>query len=99
MEPYVDVRSRRVWLPRGEALLVTDVAREVTEPVCQACKEAPASMAVRTTRAPRASLQTTIFFDDRVAPKMAVRYCKPCGARLVAGLIDAFVFGDHSATL
>jgi hypothetical protein len=45
-----------------------------------------ARCAIRTTRPKRDDLRTTLFYDDRVAPKAATRYCKDCAQKLLPGL-------------
>jgi hypothetical protein len=59
---------------------------ETTECRTEGCT-APPTMALRTTRPQRGDLRTTIYFDERTAPKTATRYCTPCGAALAADLI------------
>lgn len=49
----------------------------------------PATVALRTTRPTRGDLRTTIYFDERTAPKAATRYCTPHGAGLAAELITS----------
>ena len=49
------------------------------------CKN-QARAAVRTTRPKRDDLRTTLFYDDRVAPKGAQKLCKDCTQKLLVGL-------------
>lgn len=59
------------------------------------CEE-DARMAIRTTRPTRPGLQSTVWYDDRAAPKTAAPYCKPCGKALSADLIETLVAGGES---
>lgn len=61
---------------------------------CQAkgC-ERPARCAIDTRRPTREKLMTTIYYDNRSAPKKAVRYCKQHGSETATGLM-ALVDGD-----
>jgi hypothetical protein len=51
-------------------------------------------MAVKTSRPQRPTLQSTIYYDDRAAPKAALPYCKACGVALVQSLADTLVAND-----
>lgn len=57
------------------------------------CDQA-ARMAIRTTLAPRAKMTTTVWWDDRTAPKIAPRYCRNHGGLLLAGLVPVLVDAD-----
>jgi hypothetical protein len=54
------------------------------------CKK-EARCAIRTRRATRPNLMTTIYYDDRVAPKTALRYCRTCAIRLMRDMIITLV--------
>lgn len=45
-----------------------------------------ARCAVSTTRTARSKLKTTLYYDDRAAPKSASRYCKACAVALLPAL-------------
>jgi hypothetical protein len=61
---------------------------------CQATGcEREARMAIDTVRNP--VLKSTVYFDDREAPKKAVRYCKACGVPLVHDLAQTLVQNDE----
>lgn len=64
------------------------IAVETTECRTEGCT-APPTMALRTTRPQRGDLRTTIYFDERTAPKTAIRYCTAHGANLAAELITS----------
>ena len=53
-----------------------------------------ARMAVRTLRQTRADLHTTVYYDDRSAPKAAMPYCKAHGIQLVIELAETLVSND-----
>lgn len=55
----------------------------------------PGRMALRTTRPSREDLRTTIFYDDRVAPKSAQTYCREHGTELLVSLVDTLVPEDE----
>lgn len=48
--------------------------------------EKPARCAIRTQRPTRGNLNTTIYYDERTAPKTAIPYCKECGVAVITGL-------------
>lgn len=52
-------------------------------------------MALRTERSPRDVLKTTVYYDNRSAPKTATRYCKAHGAEIMAGMISFATDGDN----
>jgi len=54
----------------------------------------PARLAIRTTRPTRANLKSTIYYDERVAPKTASRYCNEHGTHLAAELVRTLADGD-----
>jgi hypothetical protein len=53
-----------------------------------------ARMALLTSRRQRDTLKTTVWYDDRTAPKAAARHCKAHGAELVAALTASLVADD-----
>lgn len=55
-----------------------------------ATKDCPneARCAISTTRPTRGDLRTTLYYDDRVAPKKAPRYCKACATALMPSLCE-----------
>lgn len=65
---------------------------------CQAngCNR-PARCALHTRRPTRDKLTTTIYYDDRTAPKAAVRYCKEHGRETAHGLMQ-IVDNDEEAS-
>jgi hypothetical protein len=50
--------------------------------------ERPARMAISTTRPKRDDLRSTVFYDDRVAPKKATRYCRTHGLEVIVGTLE-----------
>ncbi len=59
--------------------------------------ERPARIAIVTER-PKGVLRSTIYFDDRQAPKKAIPYCKTCGVELAAGLVRTLAHVDEEVT-
>lgn len=55
-----------------------------------------ARCAIRTTRPSRADLRTTLYYDDRQAPKTATPYCKACAIALLPELC-AIIDNDEVA--
>lgn len=45
-----------------------------------------ARCAIQTTRPTRPNLKTTLYYDDREAPKSVPRYCKACAIKLLPAL-------------
>lgn len=58
------------------------------------CKR-PARCAIRTTRPKRGDLRVTLYADDRVAPKTALRYCHEHGVAVTTALARTVVEGDE----
>lgn len=48
----------------------------------------PARMAIKTTNTKNNGVTSTLYFDNRLAPKVASRYCKAHGREIAAGLCD-----------
>lgn len=65
------------------------------ETKCQAegC-DMDARCAIKTARPTRGDLQSTLYCDDRSAPKTATRYCKKHGTEVITGMM-LFVDGDN----
>lgn len=57
-----------------------------------------ARIAIRTTWPTRADVRSTVYYDDRLAPKTATRYCRACGAELAASLVNTLADIDEEAT-
>lgn len=57
----------------------------------------PARMAVRTARPTRGNLNSTVYYDDRTAPRTAPRYCRACGLAVVSALVSDLVAEDAPA--
>lgn len=55
----------------------------------------PARLAVRTTRPSRDDLRTTIYYDDRTAPRTAQRYCRQHGGETLAALVITLTDADE----
>lgn len=67
----------------------------ITAPVvCHEC-ERPARAAIRVTRPSRADLRITLYADDRVAPKTAIRYCHEHTVATLTALARTVVDGDE----
>lgn len=56
-----------------------------------------ARMGVRTSRPSAEKLTSTVFYDNRTAPKTALLYCKAHGLDVVRDLVGALVDGDDDA--
>lgn len=56
--------------------------------------EAEARMAISTKRPRRAKIVTTVWWDDRTAPKAAQRYCRHHGGGLLADLARMLTHPD-----
>jgi hypothetical protein len=48
-------------------------------------------MALRTTRPSRDDLRTVVFYDDRTAPRTALRYCAEHGLKTIKALLNVLV--------
>lgn len=56
--------------------------------------ERPARCAIRTTLPSLADLRVTLYANDRVAPKTALRYCHEHGVATMTALTRTVVDGD-----
>lgn len=56
--------------------------------------EKDARCAIRTARPTRANLYSTVWYDDRSAPKTAVRYCHGHGVETMTQLAQALIDQD-----
>lgn len=63
---------------------------EETAPTCSQCGDA-SRMAIRTTRPNRDTLKSTVYWDDRTAPKSATRYCASHGEQCLIELTRVLV--------
>lgn len=70
----------------------------MTEAVCmtKGC-ENEARMAIYTTRPTRQNMYSTVWWDDRTAPKKAARYCRSCGQHLLSQLTEVLTHEDEPA--
>lgn len=57
--------------------------------------EREARVALRTTRPTRPDLRTLIYWDDRVAPKTAARYCREHGIATIKALSETLIDQDE----
>lgn len=51
----------------------------------------PARVGIRTTRPTRPDLRTTVYWDERVAPKTASLYCKEHGSIVLIELASTLI--------
>ena len=54
----------------------------------------PARAAVRTMRPTRPDLHSTVFYDNRSAPKTALPYCRACTVELMISLCRTLIDAD-----